>query len=106
MTTPNKLFCIDVGHSVNFMGVRIHSPFRDFTVSLNEIKLIFHKKAGFSRITTLPYKNFITWDLYASSYPLLRFLMPVVKIYMGLLDRVKFLRSSFFSPHLILAIKK
>lgn len=106
ITTPNRHFCIDIGHGANFCGVRVHSPFNDFTLSLKDIKSLFPQKCGCKDIATLPYKNFITWDLYIKNYPLIRLLLPLVKTYLGLLDRLRFLRSSFLSPHLMLAIKK
>lgn len=105
-TTPNRHFCIDIGHGVNFWGVRVHSPFNDFTLSLKDIKSLFLQKCGCRNIATLPYRNFITWDLYIKNYPIIRLFHPLIKAYLGLLDRLKFLRSSFLSPHLMLAIKK
>jgi len=106
ITTPNRHFCIDIGHRANFWGIRVHSPFNDFTLSVKDIKSFFLQKCGCSDIATLPYRNFITWDLYIKNYPIIRLLYPLIKVYWGLLDRLKFLRSSFLSAHLILAIKK
>lgn len=106
ITTPNRHFCIDIGHRANFWGIRVHSPFNDFTLSVTDIKSFFLQKCGCSDIATLPYRNFITWDLYIKNYPIIRLLYPVIKVYWRLLDRLKFLRSSFLSAHLILAIKK
>ena len=106
ITTPNRHFCIDMGHAANFWGIRVHSPFNDFTLSLKDIKSLFLQKCGCSGVATLPYRNFITWDLYTTNYPIIRLLHPLIKVYLGLLDRLRFLRSSFLSPHLILAIKK
>lgn len=106
LTTPNRHFPIDIGHWSNFLGLRVHSPFNDFTCSLKDIKSLFVQKCGCSNVATLPYKNFITWDLYAKNYYLIRLLLPFVKTYLGLLDRLRFLRATFLSPHLILAIKK
>ena len=105
-TTPNRHCCIDIGHGANFWGLRVHSPFNDFTPSLKDIKSLFLQKCGCSAIATLPYRNFITWDLYINQYPIIRLFHPVIKTYLALLDRLKFLRASFLSPYLILAIKK
>lgn len=106
LTTPNKRFPIDIGHGSNFWGVRIHSPFHDFTVSFREIKTWFVQKCGCRDIITLPYKNFITLDIYCKNYTLIRFFLPFIKAYLRMLDTLKVLRASFFSPHLILLIKK
>ncbi len=106
ITTPNRHFCIDIGHGVNFWGVRVHSPLNDFTLSLKDIKCLFLQKCSCKDMTTLPYGNFITWAVYIKNYPIIRLFYPLIKVYLGLLDRLKFLRSSFLSPHLILAIKK
>ncbi|MFC1928527.1 class I SAM-dependent methyltransferase [Chloroflexota bacterium] len=106
LNTWNRHFCIDSGHGANFLGVRVHSPFNDFTLSFRDIESLFVQKCGCTSIATLPYKSFITWDLLTKNYPLIRRLSPLVKIYLRLLDRLKFLRSSFLSPYLILAINK
>ncbi|MFC2034992.1 class I SAM-dependent methyltransferase [Chloroflexota bacterium] len=106
ITTPNRYFCMDTGHGANFLGIRVHSPFNDFTLSLKEIKSLFLQKSGCRDITTLPYRNFVTWDIYIKNYRIIRLFYPLIKIYFRLLDRLKFLRSSFLSPYLILAIEK
>jgi SAM-dependent methyltransferase len=106
LTTPNKRFPIDIGHGSNFLGVRIHSPFHDFTVSFREIKTWFVQKSGCSGITTLPYKNFITLDLWGKNCAIIRVFLPFVKVYLRMLDALKFLRASFLSPHLMLLIRK
>jgi len=106
VTTPNRHFPVDIGHGSNFLGVRVHSPFNDFTLSLKDIKSLFLQDCGCSNVATLPYENFITWDLYTKNYPLIRLLQPFVKTYLRLLDKLRFLRVTFLSPHLILAIKK
>jgi len=106
ITTANRHFCMDTGHGANFLGIRVHSPFNDFTLSLKDIKSLFLQKCGCRNIATLPYRNFVTWDIYIKNYRIIRLFHPLIKIYFGLLDRMKFLRSSFLSHYLILAIKK
>jgi SAM-dependent methyltransferase len=106
ITTPNRHFCLDTGHGANFLGLRVHSPFNDFTLSLNDIKALFLHKGGGSHTATLPYKNFITWSLYVQNYYLIRLLYPLIKAYLVMLDKLQFLRSSFLSPYLMLAIEK
>jgi len=104
--TWNRHFCMDIGHGANFLGVRVHSPFNDFTLSLKNIKSLFLQKCGCRDMVTLPYKNFISWDLYIKNYAIISLLSPLAKTYLRLLDTFTFLRSSFLSPYLILAIKK
>ena len=92
INTWNRHFCIDIGHGANFLGIRVHSPFNDFTLSIKDIKSLFVQKCGCRDMVTLPYRNFITWDLYIKNYSLIRLLSPFAKIYLRLLDRLKFLR--------------
>ena len=106
ITTPNRHFCVDIGHGRNFLGVRVHSPFSDFTLSMNDIKTLFLQVSGCREISTLPYENFITWDIYVQNYPIVRSLSFLIRAYINTLDRFSFLRSTLFSPHLILVIKK
>ena len=106
ITTPNRHFCIDIGHWSNFFGLRIHSPFHDFTPSINDIKKLFLLECGCREIFTLHYKNFITWDVWTQDYPIMRFLQYFIRTYFFFLDRFSFLRSTFLSPQLILAIRK
>jgi SAM-dependent methyltransferase len=106
LSTPNRYFFADIGHSSNFLGVRIHSPLNDFTLSFADMKTLFVQKCGCRDITTLPYDKFISWDYYAITYPTIRPIISLLRTYLRLLDRLKFLKTSFFSPHLILAIKK
>jgi len=106
LNTWNRHFCIDIGHGANLLGMRAHSPFNDFTLSLRDIKSLFIQKCGCRDVVTLPYRNFVSWDLQIKNYRIMRLLSPLVKTYLRLLDRLKFLRSSFLSPYLILAIKK
>ena len=106
LTTPNKHFPIDIGHGSNFLGVRLHAPFNDFTASFREIKTWFVQKSGCRDITTLPYKNFITLDIWNENYAIIRAFLPFVIVYLRMLDTLKFLRASFLSPHLMLLIKK
>ena len=106
INTWNRHFCIDIGHGANFLGIRVHSPFNDFTLSFKDIESLFVRKCGCRDIVTLPYKSFVTWDLITKNYPLIRLLSPLAKTYLRLLDRLKLLRSSFLSPYLVLAIKK
>lgn len=106
ISTPNRHFCIDAGHGMNLFGLRIHSPFDDPTLSFRDIKSLFLEKCGCQDIATLPFRNFITWDLYRKNYPIIRLFHTPLEIYLRLLDRLTFLRSSPLSPHLILAIRK
>jgi SAM-dependent methyltransferase len=106
ITTVNRHFCLDTGHGANFLGLRLHSPFNDFTLSVNDIKALFLYKGGGNHAATLPYKSFITWSLYVQNYYLIRLLHPLIKAYLVVLDNLHFLRSSFLSPYLMLAINK
>ena len=106
LTTPNRHFPIDIGHRRQFLGVRIHGPFNDFTTSFREIKSWFVQKSGCRDVTTLPYKNFITLGLWSKNYAIIRVSLPFIKAYLRMLDALKFLRVTFLSPHLIVLIRK
>ena len=106
MTTPNRHFCVDIGHGSNFLGLRFHSPSKDFILSFTDIKKLFLQIAGCSEIFTLPYKNFITWDLYIKNFLIIRALLLIIRGYLKVIDLFSFLRQTFLSPHLIIAIRK
>lgn len=106
LATPNRHFGVDMGHGANLWGLRFHSPFSDFLASFKEIRSFFLQKGGGSHIVTLPYQGYIIWDSYNKNYPVIRRLRPVIKTYLAILDRLPFLRSSFLSPVLLLALKK
>jgi len=88
VATPNRLFPLDEHGKL----LRVHSPFRDDTVSVRELESLFGVKAA-----TLTWQNYFAFQRFS---PALRSLINAI---VPLLDS-PFIHRSAFNPHLFVAL--
>jgi SAM-dependent methyltransferase len=90
VATPNRLFPFDE-HSDKF--VRVHSPFRDDTVTVNELENLFHAQA-----TTLTWHQYFEFERFRAAGTIMNQIMPIFNF--------SFIHRSPFNPHLFVALKQ
>lgn len=111
LSCPNRLFPIDFFHKEdNFWGkrgIRFHSPYESFLLSVGDIRKLFKRGGVCSTVVTLPLTNYFRFQR-SVNYPLLKILVGVGRLYLRLLsvNSLSFLRESFLNPFLIVRINK
>ncbi len=107
ITTPNRLFPIDFWHGPFIMGMRFHSPWDYFCLSVGDLKHIFDVGAKTKKITALPlnglfmykrYKQRLITRLMSSAFNVI---VPIISI-----ERFEFLRRGCFAPFIVARIDK
>jgi SAM-dependent methyltransferase len=88
LATPNRLFPVDEHGK---FGIRIHSPFRDDTVSAKDLERLFRGRA-----TALSWKKYFVFE----GLPIAKVLKP----FMPILD-LPLVHRSLLNPHLFLALR-
>ena len=116
LSTPNKKFPIDIAHAgmdrgivggLRLGGLRFHSPWESFTVSLEELSKIFNEKEGCTSIFLVSPLGYVNWNWeFFTEYALIKHIaFPIGRLLVKLLDKLSCLRASFLNPHLILIVK-
>lgn len=116
LSTPNKKFPIDVAHArmnrnivggIQAGGLRFHSPWESFTVSLEELREIFGERNGHASIFLVSPKGYVNWSWeFFMKHALVKYIaFPIAKLWVELLDKFSCLRASPLNPHLILMAK-
>jgi 2-polyprenyl-3-methyl-5-hydroxy-6-metoxy-1,4-benzoquinol methylase len=90
VATPNRLFPFDE-HSDRF--IRLHSPFRDDTVTVNELENLFHAQA-----ITLTWRQYFKFEHFRTIGMVLNRIMPIFDF--------SFIHRSPLNPHLFVALKQ
>jgi SAM-dependent methyltransferase len=104
ITTPNRLFPVDPHHGrrQNKLGVRIHSPFEKYTLSMKDLKMYFKGK----KIVHLPLNHYFAFKK-TSVYSARRILTGPLQAFIKIFDLyVPFLKSTPLFPHLCVMIEK
>lgn len=90
VVTPNRLFPVDE-HSDRF--VRVHSPFRDDTVTVRELESLFQAEA-----ITLTWRQYFKFERYRTIGMVMNLILPVFDS--------SLIHRSALNPHLFVALKQ